>query len=345
MTTEEIKNFVNNLKDKNNKIPIDRVLLLNNDELYRIVYSTNKTDILNSLGDTLKTLFFIVNDKTSFLLGNRDIAIVLKLLDAFESAEYFLFSNRIISERDYLNLKSKHIYSLAEMNFVLDSIHKTFTVANLLSDRIKEIKDRDEKKYIHLSLRKIYIYMRHKCSQNNFYNYSNTFHYKSKTEELFLLFYLYKISPSDNELLNHSQVYRRGNFWHELFIDDSHDTGFKKIKFYLKIMLSIIFNLFSRFFWGYSEKILLVVFNSFLIISIYALFIYFSIIKIFCQHCDKIDLSTSYYFSIVTFTSLGYGDIKPNFDGFSQNAMAFEALLGILCISLIIFMIGKKTRY
>ncbi len=46
------------------------------------------------------------------------------------------------------------------------------------------------------------------------------------------------------------------------------------------------------------------------------------------------DINTSYYFSIVTWTTLGYGDIKPTQD--VRLFAAFEAVMGYLYMGLLI---------
>ncbi|NJN82937.1 MAG: two pore domain potassium channel family protein [Caldilineaceae bacterium] len=46
------------------------------------------------------------------------------------------------------------------------------------------------------------------------------------------------------------------------------------------------------------------------------------------------------YFSVVTFTTLGYGDIQPH--GFARFLVSVEALLGIFLISLFVFVFCRK---
>lgn len=54
----------------------------------------------------------------------------------------------------------------------------------------------------------------------------------------------------------------------------------------------------------------------------------------------KGDFGNALYFSVVTFTSLGYGDIRPV--GIAKLFAGFEALLGIFLISLFVFVFCRK---
>ena len=48
------------------------------------------------------------------------------------------------------------------------------------------------------------------------------------------------------------------------------------------------------------------------------------------------------YFSVVTFTTLGFGDIRPQ-SGWSRTVAALEALGGVILIALFIFTFARKT--
>lgn len=52
------------------------------------------------------------------------------------------------------------------------------------------------------------------------------------------------------------------------------------------------------------------------------------------------DFGNALYFSVVTFTSLGYGDIRPT--GIAKMFAGMEALLGIFLISLFVFVFCRK---
>jgi len=47
------------------------------------------------------------------------------------------------------------------------------------------------------------------------------------------------------------------------------------------------------------------------------------------------------YFSIVTFTTLGFGDLAPK-PGFFQLFASFEALLGAIFMAMFIFVFARK---
>ncbi|MCT9096824.1 pentapeptide repeat-containing protein [Haloarchaeobius sp. HME9146] len=52
---------------------------------------------------------------------------------------------------------------------------------------------------------------------------------------------------------------------------------------------------------------------------------------------------TSLYFSIVTFTTLGYGDIQP--EGFSRYVAASEAVIGASLMALLVFVLGRRATW
>lgn len=54
-------------------------------------------------------------------------------------------------------------------------------------------------------------------------------------------------------------------------------------------------------------------------------------------------LLSSLYFSLVTFTTLGYGDIQP-IGLTSQISAAIESLLGAILVALLIFTVGRKVK-
>jgi hypothetical protein len=58
----------------------------------------------------------------------------------------------------------------------------------------------------------------------------------------------------------------------------------------------------------------------------------------------KNNVLDSVYFSVVTFTTLGYGDIYPT-DAYMKIACGFEALIGGLSIGLLIGGFANKSRY
>lgn len=60
-------------------------------------------------------------------------------------------------------------------------------------------------------------------------------------------------------------------------------------------------------------------------------------------HFDLDIWFTSLYFSVVTFTTLGYGDIRPM--GFSQYIAASEAVIGASLMALLVFVLGRRATW
>jgi len=86
---------------------------------------------------------------------------------------------------------------------------------------------------------------------------------------------------------------------------------------------------------GYGEKPLRVVANAVCAVLAYAAIYYF-----LGAITDKTFLG-SLYFSMITFTTLGYGDIVPH--GSMRLVAASEALVGILLSGLFIFCLGRRS--
>ena len=120
-----------------------------------------------------------------------------------------------------------------------------------------------------------------------------------------------------------------------------------------KYSIKRIFSKIVDFSCGYGERPLRIIFLSILIIMFFSFLFFVSGV----QYEDKIQIfsqvnsfeenlyifANSFYFSIVTFTTLGYGDILPI--GLTKVFAATEALLGgfILAIFVIVF-VKKMTR-
>ncbi|MBI5698727.1 two pore domain potassium channel family protein [Candidatus Saganbacteria bacterium] len=101
-------------------------------------------------------------------------------------------------------------------------------------------------------------------------------------------------------------------------------TGWRTITHKIKCFPS----LFSWAFWGYGEKPqFIIAWMSFTIIT-------FSLIYCFIGQNELSNYYTSLYFSIVTFTTLGYGDIVPF--GHLRLVAASEALIGAVLIALLV---------
>lgn len=120
----------------------------------------------------------------------------------------------------------------------------------------------------------------------------------------------------------------------------------KNRKFYwfeIERSLSIKMKAFGTFFsyliWGFGERPIRILSSSFFVFSAYALIYFLSSI-------DKLhnNLINSYYLSIVTFTTLGFGDITPTTDGY-KLIVASEALCGVFFMGLLIAAYANKSKY
>lgn len=107
----------------------------------------------------------------------------------------------------------------------------------------------------------------------------------------------------------------------------------KTFQFKIKYLGSLA----SYLVWGYGLKVSRVIGFGILIMVLFA-FLYYQIGPTNSKVIDSI------YFSIVTFTTLGYGDIQPAGDSL-RLFCAFEALLGAITMGLIIGAFSNRTNY
>ena len=102
-----------------------------------------------------------------------------------------------------------------------------------------------------------------------------------------------------------------------------------------KLWLSVLWVL-----CGYGERPGRV-FASFLVTIVLFALIYMNLSLVNVDGATlRYDFGNALYFSVVTFTSLGYGDIRPI--GFAKMFAGIEALLGIFLISLFVFVFCRK---
>lgn len=118
------------------------------------------------------------------------------------------------------------------------------------------------------------------------------------------------------------------------------EYGISSLKHNGKLLLKIFSSKISYLIWGFGERPVRIVLTSLSILTLYGLIYYFSAI-------DKLhhDVINSLYLSVVTFTTLGFGDITPiDHDGY-KLLVGSEALLGAFCMGLLVAGFANKSRY
>ena len=106
----------------------------------------------------------------------------------------------------------------------------------------------------------------------------------------------------------------------------------------------ILANLFHRLLYGYGEKPVWIFgwCGGLIIFSSLIYWISKGVLKIVgVQAVPVEDYWNSLYFSVVTFTTLGYGDFRPI--GKIKILASIEAILGIFFVALFIFTFARKT--
>lgn len=118
-----------------------------------------------------------------------------------------------------------------------------------------------------------------------------------------------------------------------------------KSLFYLsKYRLKWLVSMINNIVWGYGEKPLRIILFAVFVISSYA-GIYNAVEWVDTNsNSYNLNIFDSFYYSVVTFSTLGYGDITPNTELLKFLAGS-EALLGALTIGLLIAGFSNKNRY
>jgi len=98
---------------------------------------------------------------------------------------------------------------------------------------------------------------------------------------------------------------------------------------------------FLKYSCGYGEKPLIVLRNWLILIFGFAIAYFFSKSISFSGTSMLEDIFQSIYFSIITFTTLGYGDMQP-ISNWGRGFVMTEAILGAIFIALFIFVFGRK---
>jgi len=108
------------------------------------------------------------------------------------------------------------------------------------------------------------------------------------------------------------------------------------------ILVKFLSNFISYAIWGFGERPLRILATALLIILSFS-FIYMASP---INHVSG-DFINSLYFSVVTFTTLGYGDISPMSSGapIHKILVAIEALAGAFCMGLIVAGFANKSRH
>jgi hypothetical protein len=138
-------------------------------------------------------------------------------------------------------------------------------------------------------------------------------------------------------------VWDENQLWHSLKIL-AKDRGIYyrgQALYYAKKLTSYFSSLMSYLLWGFGERPGQILFNSIFVIILYTTFYY-------CSKLQPVehDWVNSLYFSTVTFTTLGYGDISPIHSSSGLKLLVgSEALIGAFFIGLFVAGFSNRSRY
>jgi uncharacterized protein YjbI with pentapeptide repeats len=100
--------------------------------------------------------------------------------------------------------------------------------------------------------------------------------------------------------------------------------------------------IFGRILFGYGERPARVLFASAFIILMCALFYTQQSALLYHGEPANPSFAQSLYFSTITFTTLGYGDIHPSPEGFCRTLAMFEAVAGGCLMALFVVCLSKR---
>jgi voltage-gated potassium channel Kch len=107
--------------------------------------------------------------------------------------------------------------------------------------------------------------------------------------------------------------------------------------------LNYLPSLLMNILCGYGEKpYRIVLISLFTIILFAALFFSFGAIELSAAQSGPLKWSDYIYYSTITFTTVGYGDIIPKAQGLSRLMAAMEAFIGVFFTGLFIFTLARK---
>jgi hypothetical protein len=116
--------------------------------------------------------------------------------------------------------------------------------------------------------------------------------------------------------------------------------GLSALNYHFGKLLKCGADLISYLLWGFGERPLRILSSAGIILLLYAAVYFWSGIS-------KVDgdIVNSLYFSIVTFTTLGFGDITPADNNLYKLIVGSEALIGAFCVGLLVAGFANKSRY
>ena len=94
---------------------------------------------------------------------------------------------------------------------------------------------------------------------------------------------------------------------------------------------------------GYGERPHRIILSSFFVITIFAV-LFAALNAVTCSASPSYNMSIAdyFYYSVVTFTTVGYGDFIPKAAPFFRGLAATEAFIGAFLIGLFIFTLARK---
>ncbi|MDO9578555.1 MAG: potassium channel family protein [Candidatus Cloacimonadales bacterium] len=345
--------FIKLLEESSDRINVSKVLSISIQNYSRIL------DLFKQLPehevDTFQErILFSLHYKAIQLMKDGEYKIPLKWLNQMDYIIMTLPNSN--SHYHYLNLTIKHIYCLLHENLISDADFRCNGLSNYYKNyfakNLHNIKGKIQKlntlSYELIQVRSIIKFIISVTDKNNLRKIQQKYYFLSKEFEMMIL----RTGVIDNGVSDYPQFAPKISYPNDLvevikfYPQISNSKGSKKLKLWIKIQFLKFINFIDNGFWGYGFSLIKIIRSSIFVIIFYSCLMQFGCIQVI-DTVKKIPVKEFFnylYFSIVTFSSLGYGDIIPKSVGFSRILIASEAIVGIIFISLIIFVISKK-RY
>ncbi len=157
---------------------------------------------------------------------------------------------------------------------------------------------------------------------------------------------------NEKGLLSASEAYRnlKQHFIENGRYDDSSWAGFKERqlerKYFFKTKKLLYFpSLIMALLCGYGEKPYRVILSSTVLVFIYG--IIYAVLDILevssgVANADGFNIWNYIYFSIITFTTVGFGDLSPKMVPLFQMLVGSEAFVGVFMMGLFVFTLARK---
>ena len=252
---KKIKLFVESIKDpKTGYFLTPKIYSKSFVEIFSIILAYTELDYKNRVKHD-EYIYPIVEHISAYYIRMHRYEEARKILDRFEIIYWQKYEAGTFSFSQVINFSIKHIYALSNTNYFFESIERTnsllrsFHKAEKNCTLLNETENK-EREYglLYVHLKSLMKYMRRRCVQMNFVMESSKYHKLEKEFD----------APIQT-------LYIGGH------ISELNRKLRSKIKFMSRIIIGIVINRISKFFWDWGENVYKIARLSSLVILFYTL--------------------------------------------------------------------------